>query len=71
MYSTLRQKLIDEDDGNGQTGGFGFLLERLWAVVMQCADERIADRCPSLFSGTLGRLGRAEDCQCLDPVQGS
>lgn len=45
---------------------FGFTLERLWSLVMQCAtDERVAARCPSLLSGR-GIGGLAQDCQCLD-----
>jgi hypothetical protein len=46
---------------------FGFTMERIWGLVMQCAtDDRVAVRCPSLLSGkSLG--GDVRDCQCLDP----
>jgi hypothetical protein len=45
---------------------FGFTMERLWSMVMQCAtDPRVAARCPSLLSGkSIG--GDVRDCQCLD-----
>ncbi|EPE32259.1 hypothetical protein GLAREA_07392 [Glarea lozoyensis ATCC 20868] len=45
---------------------FGFTLERLWGLLMQCAtDSRVAVRCPSLLSGK-GLGGDVRDCQCLD-----
>ncbi|EKD20831.1 uncharacterized protein L3040_000936 [Drepanopeziza brunnea f. sp. 'multigermtubi'] len=45
---------------------FGFTVERLWGLVMQCAtDAGVAARCPSLLSG-MGYAGKVEDCQCLD-----
>lgn len=45
---------------------FGFTIERMWGVIMQCTDAHIADRCPTLWAGSLGVRGRLEDCQCLD-----
>ncbi|KAI9890426.1 MAG: hypothetical protein M1814_004212 [Vezdaea aestivalis] len=40
-------------------------VERVWSLVMQCNEKRIAERCPSLLSGT--RIGgEKEDCACLD-----
>ena len=45
---------------------FGYTLERLWSVIMQCSEERIAALCPTLLSGER-RGGSKEDCQCLDP----
>jgi hypothetical protein len=45
---------------------FGYTLERLWSVIMQCSDERIAALCPTLLSGQR-RGGSEADCQCLDP----
>ncbi|KEQ76285.1 hypothetical protein M436DRAFT_39398 [Aureobasidium namibiae CBS 147.97] len=45
---------------------FGYTLERLWSVIMQCSEERIATLCPTLLSGQR-RGGSKEDCQCLDP----
>jgi hypothetical protein len=45
---------------------FGFTMERIWGLVMQCAtDQRIAAKCPSLLSG-MGKGGSVGDCQCLD-----
>lgn len=43
----------------------GYTLERLWSVIMQCSDERIAALCPTLLSGKR-RGGSKSDCQCLD-----
>jgi len=46
---------------------FGFTVERVWGLLMQCAtDEGIAAKCPSLLSG-MSNGGDVEDCQCLDP----
>lgn len=45
---------------------FGYTMERLWSVVMQCSTEEIAWRCPTLLSRTR-RGGDITDCQCLDP----
>ncbi|GME35593.1 hypothetical protein GTA08_BOTSDO12126 [Neofusicoccum parvum] len=45
---------------------FGYTMERLWSVVMQCSTEEIAWRCPTLLSRTR-RGGGIADCQCLDP----
>ncbi|KAK0106972.1 hypothetical protein ONS95_003687 [Cadophora gregata] len=46
---------------------FGFTMERIWGLVMQCAtDDRVAVRCPSLLSGK-GLGGDVRDCQCFDP----
>ncbi|KAK6000035.1 hypothetical protein QM012_004023 [Aureobasidium pullulans] len=44
---------------------FGYTLERLWSVILQCSEERIAALCPTLLSGTR-RGGSKEDCQCFD-----
>ncbi|TVY46711.1 hypothetical protein LOCC1_G004663 [Lachnellula occidentalis] len=45
---------------------FGFTVERVWSLLMQCAtDGRVAAKCPSLLSG-MGRGGVVGDCQCLD-----
>jgi hypothetical protein len=77
LYKTLRTAL--EDPGNfvhqeGYLQGrpdsmnapfFGYTLERLWSVLLQCSEERIATRCPTLLSGTR-RGGSKEDCQCFD-----
>lgn len=44
---------------------FGYTLERLWSVILQCPDERIAALCPTLLGGTR-RGGSKADCQCFD-----
>lgn len=45
---------------------FGFSLERIWGLLMQCAtDQVITARCPSLLS-EMSRGGDVRDCQCLD-----
>jgi hypothetical protein len=70
------QTMVGADVGSGDLWGmsedtpdnpvFGFTVERVWSLLMQCAtDAGIAARCPSLLSG-MGRGGRVEDCQCLD-----
>ncbi|KAF1809168.1 hypothetical protein P152DRAFT_171738 [Eremomyces bilateralis CBS 781.70] len=52
----------------------GYSLERLWGVLMRCADaspggeaEEMSWQCPSLQSGALGRLWFGKKaCQCFD-----
>lgn len=64
FYQSLRSRLMDPEEENP---AFGYDLERLWGIVMQCpGGRRIADRCPSMASGLLGTVGELEDCQCLD-----
>jgi hypothetical protein len=47
---------------------FGFVVERVWSLLMQCAvDEKVERMCPSLLSG-MGWGGDVADCQCLDDV---
>lgn len=48
---------------------FGYTVERLWGVVMQCSNEEVAWRCPTLLSRTR-RGGGPTDCQCVDPGEG-
>ena len=44
---------------------FGYALERMWGMLMQCNDMEIAWKCSSLQSRK--RLGGdLKDCQCLD-----
>ncbi|KAM3089535.1 hypothetical protein ACMFMG_001121 [Clarireedia jacksonii] len=46
---------------------FGYTVERIWNLLMQCSNVRIAALCPSLLGKVKWRrLGRIEDCQCLD-----
>ena len=44
---------------------FGYTVERLWNLLLQCSNLRIATMCPSLLSQRR-RFGRIDDCQCLD-----
>lgn len=77
LYKKLRDALQEPDSwAHGQeylqgrpdslnAPYFGYTLERLWSVIMQCSDERIAALCPTLLSGRR-RGGSKADCQCLD-----
>jgi hypothetical protein len=77
LYKTLRAALEDPEDFVHQqeylqgrpdsmnAPFFGYTLERLWSVLLQCSEERIATCCPTLLSGTR-RGGSKEDCQCFD-----
>ncbi|THX80384.1 hypothetical protein D6D04_04622 [Aureobasidium pullulans] len=77
LYKTMRTALEDpenlvhqEDYLQGRPDSmnapfFGYTLERLWSVLLQCSEERIAARCPTLLSGTR-RGGSKGDCQCFD-----
>ncbi|PQE16215.1 hypothetical protein CJF31_00011107 [Rutstroemia sp. NJR-2017a BVV2] len=44
---------------------FGYTVERIWNLLMQCSNSRVATMCPSLLS-QWRTFGRIEDCQCLD-----
>lgn len=44
---------------------FGYTLERLWSMLLQCSDLDVAFKCPTMLSRTR-RWGGIEDCQCLD-----
>jgi hypothetical protein len=46
---------------------FGYTVERIWNVLMQCNDMDVAWKCASLVSGRRAG-GTVEDCQCFDPV---
>ncbi|KAI9858693.1 MAG: hypothetical protein M1813_007325 [Trichoglossum hirsutum] len=46
---------------------FGYTVERLWSILMQCSEPGIAVKCPSLLS-KWRTGGGIEDCQCLDTV---
>jgi hypothetical protein len=43
----------------------GMTVERLWGVLLQCSEGRIAWRCPNLETGWR-RGGEEEDCGCVD-----
>jgi len=77
LYQTLKTAMEDPEDPvhrenylQGRLDSmnapfFGYTLERLWSVILQCSEERIARRCPTLLSGTL-MTGPKENCQCFD-----
>ncbi|KAF2091347.1 hypothetical protein K490DRAFT_12579, partial [Saccharata proteae CBS 121410] len=77
VYERLDQALLDPESWMHQeeylqerpdsmnAPFFGFTLERLWSVLMQCSDLEIARNCPTLLSGWRTG-GSVEDCQCLD-----
>ncbi|KAH8800349.1 hypothetical protein F5884DRAFT_810074 [Xylogone sp. PMI_703] len=46
---------------------FGFTLERMWSLLLQCSEMDIALKCPTLLSGKRTE-GDVSDCQCLDPL---
>jgi hypothetical protein len=46
---------------------FGYTLERLWSILLQCSEDDVAMKCPTLLSGTR-RGGDPSDCQCFDHV---
>lgn len=57
---------VGADEDSPSNPYFGFAMERVWGLVMQCGtNAAVAARCPSLLSG-MGKGGRVEDCQCLD-----
>ncbi|KAF7881987.1 uncharacterized protein EAF02_006675 [Botrytis sinoallii] len=58
-------RFVKEND-SPDNPSFGFAVERIWGLLMQCAnDDRVSTKCPSLLSGmTTG--GDFRDCQCLD-----
>ncbi|OMP84067.1 hypothetical protein BK809_0001451 [Diplodia seriata] len=78
LYEDLKTAMTDPDSWahkepwlNGREDSlnaprFGYTMERLWSVVMQCSTEEIAWRCPTLLSRTR-RGGDLTDCQCMDP----
>lgn len=46
---------------------FGYALERLWSILLQCSEADIALKCPTLLAGTR-RGGDMTDCQCVDEI---
>lgn len=77
VYEDLHRNLVDEhawthtaaylhgrpDSLNAPY--FGYTVERLWSVLLQCSSVDIALKCPTLLAGTR-RGGDVIDCQCLD-----
>jgi hypothetical protein len=79
MYEELWQAFVDENSWAHQQNftlgrpdsmsapDFGFTMERMWGLLLQCSHVDTAWKCPSLKSGW--RLdGDIADCQCLDSV---
>ncbi|KAL1650855.1 hypothetical protein SLS58_000974 [Diplodia intermedia] len=56
---------FDVRENTPQAPQFGYTVERLWAVLLRCADPEAATRCPALHAGR-PRWGADGDCQCLD-----
>lgn len=66
-----KEFLRDQKDGEKDEMSapiFGYTLERVWGVLMQCSDLEIAWKCPTLLSGRR-RGGSKRDCQCFDELQ--
>lgn len=60
------KNVIGDRENTPDNPFFGFTVERIWGLLMQCAtDGSVAAKCPSLLSG-MGRGGDVRDCQCLD-----
>jgi len=79
IYNDLRQAIVDENSWahrekflRGQKDSmsapvFGYTIERMWNLLLQCSSPEMAWKCPTLLSGT--RMGGSiEDCQCFDPI---
>jgi hypothetical protein len=77
VYEDLHRNLVDE---HARTHGepylrgrpdslnapfFGYTVERMWAVLLQCSERDVARKCPSLLAGWR-RGGDVTDCQCVD-----
>ncbi|PQE32689.1 hypothetical protein CJF32_00008291 [Rutstroemia sp. NJR-2017a WRK4] len=61
-------RFVSESD-SPDNPDFGFVVERVWSLLMQCAvDEKVERMCPSLLSG-MGWGGDVADCQCLDDIK--
>jgi hypothetical protein len=82
IYDDLRNAFVDENSWAHQesylkgredsmsTPLFGYTMERMWNLLMQCSSTDVSWKCPTLLSGD--RLGGdIEDCQCFDDVAGA
>jgi len=56
--------LYTEDD-SVEKPYFGYTMERLWGILLQCSNEEIAWRCPNILRGWR-RAGNRADCGCID-----
>ncbi|KAH8801510.1 hypothetical protein F5884DRAFT_712958 [Xylogone sp. PMI_703] len=77
IYEDLLEALVSTEgwshDGNivgdnwdrPDTPFFGYTVERIWSLLMQCSGERVAALCPSLLIGWRNG-GKLDGCQCLD-----
>ncbi|KAF2786050.1 hypothetical protein K505DRAFT_400200 [Melanomma pulvis-pyrius CBS 109.77] len=78
IYEDLRTLFVDEKSWAHQeeylqgrqdsmsAPVFGYTMERMWNLLLQCSSTDVAWKCPTLLSG--GRIGGSiEDCQCFDP----
>ncbi|KAF1956525.1 hypothetical protein CC80DRAFT_444984 [Byssothecium circinans] len=78
VYKDLHNAFVDPDSWAHQAAYlmgredsmsapvFGYTVERIWNVLMQCNDVDVAWKCASLVSGKRAG-GTVEDCQCFDP----
>ncbi|KAF2707339.1 hypothetical protein K504DRAFT_384257 [Pleomassaria siparia CBS 279.74] len=77
IYEDLRDAFVDKDSwahrepylrGRGDSmsaPAFGYTMERLWNLMMQCDASDATWKCPSMLSGD--RIGGGiGDCQCFD-----
>jgi hypothetical protein len=77
IYDDLRNAFVDEDswahhesylkgrEDSMSAPFFGYTMERMWNLLMQCSSTDVSWKCPTLLSGD--RLGGSiEDCQCFD-----
>jgi len=76
IYQGLYDSVVGKTHSNEEPAGddpsapvFGYSLERLWSLLLQCSDPQVAVKCPTLLSGWRNG-GDVSDCQCLDPLEG-
>jgi uncharacterized membrane protein len=77
IYSSLHEALVNPDSWahkepylRGRPDSmnapfFGYTLERLWSILFQCSETEIAEKCPTLLSGSRSG-GELSGCQCFD-----
>lgn len=56
---------LDGRDDSLDQPQFGYSLERMWGMLMQCNSMQVARKCPTLLSRTRSG-GNVGDCQCFD-----
>ena len=67
--SYLNQTWMYKHPDSLNAPAIGYTLERMWGVILQCSEPRIAHQCPSLVAGLLGNKMPIESCQCLDELK--